>query len=74
MNALIRGEEALILRVHKAGHKRLRAIAAADHLGDQSQRLVDGDAIVLAGIVHRGKVSAGDKGDFVVIPVVIGRE
>ncbi len=74
MNALFGGEEPLILCIHKTGNDALRTIPSADHGGHHPQSRMDGVADVLARVVHRREVAAGNKGDLIAVAIVEGRQ
>ncbi len=74
VNALFGGEEALVLRIHKACDQTLRTISVAHHFGDQLKCVVDRFAVVLAGVKHGREIAAGNEGDLVAILFVIRNE
>ena len=74
MNALFGGEEALVLRIHKARDQALRTISVAHHFGDQLKCLVNRRSVVFAGVIHRREIAAGNEGDLIAVSFVIRSE
>jgi hypothetical protein len=71
VNTFICGEEALILCIHETGYEALRAIAAANRLGNQPQSIVNRLPDMFARIVHGREIATWNKGDLVPIAIVI---
>jgi hypothetical protein len=71
VDSLILSKMPLVLRIHEASNEAFRPVAASDHRGDHAKRFMDGRAVMLARIVHRREIAAGDERDLVTIAIVI---
>ncbi len=74
VDALFGCQVALVLGIHEASDEALRTVAAADHVGDHVQRLVNRLAVICPRVIHGCEVAAGNEGDLVAVLVVIGGE